>query len=288
MLGEPYSTLEVTNVNNFFLKAEPVNIYHIVIPMTNKLGRIDIVSRAIPNINGCLLYDQLIESGDSVCIDVFLQDSSRFTVNYSGHGAYKYDFLKENHWPESVVSFRNSPDWKSVLNTSDPIRKIGIVDSMILNCIKILEYKYSSIQPEIREVLKLDISAIGYKNLLYDIQHPVESGIDTLRFIHALKMLLARDDKANSVDLRYSPHYIRFLYEKRKVQLLFSKNGDNIFSLDPYNSSHVSFREVYEDIKRHYLGKNREYLLAYCINNSRDIALFFKGVNPEDFTLVSL
>ena len=252
--------------------------FHFVLPEMQHIGRFFIVD-AFSN-NALFPEYQIVEPGDSIYIEAAIHDQSNmsdsnFMANFRGIGASKYNCIQAlKSCKDNVGSLPWNTDIKSAI--------IGY-DVLLAKKMATLNMFSSGMSPIVYEILKTDIAATLGTQALYSICGYEYSGIFSADI--SLTELNRRKDafdrfimhinhaSASGNILILSSDYPRFLLEQTKCKLTFKNRGTNF-----------GFKEMYEELKAKYNGLLREKVLAFYLLSDDQLAGFFGGCTPDDYT----
>lgn len=258
-LEDSILTVRLDNQNNFCFQ----------LPAIKRIGRVVAYNSEL----GLLFDHEIVAPGDSIQLLVKLRGRDDFDVIFSGRGSEKYSFAKK-------AGLNNTSSGKELNNEENPYQMLRITELELENKLQLLD-QYPNIDRQTRSVLKFDVIGSMLKKLLLLLRYKYREaeGSTKLEFEKVLNGLV----DYNLIDAEaivLSKHYIEYLYEKNKLELIYLY-GDNGIS----NGKSFTFKNLYDKLKNSYAGVVREKLLTFCIINVWDLKIFFKGVDADEFTL---
>jgi|GEM_PF-3574490 len=238
------------------IKVDKNNNYKFKIPCHNTHGRMYIYNSEI----GLLFDDDIYEQNDSINIRIQLRGTDDYDITFSGRGAEKYQYLRKIH------SYSTAD--KKIINSQKTLSQLlHVTDSIVDSHVSLLSHY--ALSQNTKEILKLDATGDVQKNLLVQLQLLNKTSTSTEKT--ELTKTLDDINIYTSKNVVNSKQYIEYLYELKKTKIILTKQV-------------VSFKDLYNEIKRSYRGSIREKLITYALINNWDIYLFFNGINADEFT----
>lgn len=251
--------------------------FELTISEPNYSQRIKVVNSSL----GMLIPFGLIEETDRVTINIKGFEGKNVDISYTGPGSAKFRFL------QTIKSLKNDVDkiWLNKENRMSPKNLLVEFENLHASKLFELEGYQNDLSDTAYQIIKLDLlgSIRHYELLALTMGYTQAQGL--LKQIYSkelVRIFSNMDTQITSDFFVFSPNFREYLYQKEKLALLFAYNPDFTFNQINFDSP-FSFEFFYDHLQSKYEGKLRDWLLAYCLINPKDIQSFFGGVNPDEY-----
>jgi Thioredoxin-like len=246
------------------------NRFTFEIPPFTTIGRVFI---GIPSLRGQdVLNWQIVEPGDSVCINISSDDDVNMQYSITGRGVEKYRYAMDVWWNDTGQLIKNVMG-----KETNPYRKKALLDSLLQKKLGSLA-AWKNISPSVKKILAWEVQGNLYKEFVQQLYFAYrDSAINQADIIRIIDQLPEAINLQDSLFLK-AGSYIEYLYGKEKLKLV-CRLGDY------WTDKAMGFQltDLYNAIRNKYRGMVREKLLSYTLIDPFDVSNFFGGTGTDSY-----